>query len=61
MPGAPTDDLTMSPPTSIAAAPSVLEVAVLPTALTKLTRTNCLGVSAGSAGQMSLPHIGDTL
>ena len=83
-----TADLTMSPPASSAAAPSVESrnngsansrfstsssneadlmksamltysiclalVTFLPTALTKLTGTNCLEVSAGSAGQMSL-------
>ena len=37
------------------------QVTLLPTALTKLTGTNCLEVSAGSAGKMSLPLIGGTL
>ena len=95
MPGAPTADLIMSPPTSTAAAPSVpsrnngssstsssssgccvgcldgvpyslvrmclAQVTLLPTVLTKLTRTICLEVGAGSASQMSLPLIGGTL
>ena len=36
------------------------QVTLLPTSLTKLTGTNCRGVSAGSAGEMSLPLIGGT-
>ena len=36
------------------------QVTVLPTTLTKLTRTNCLEVSAGSAEHMSLPPNGGT-
>ena len=34
------------------------QVTLLPTALTKLTGTNCLEVNAGSVGPMSLPVIG---
>ena len=36
------------------------QVQVLPTAFTKLTGTNCLEVSAGNVGQMSLPLVGGT-
>ena len=36
------------------------QVTLLPTALTKLTGTNCLVVSPGNAGHMSFPLVGGT-